>query len=96
MRWEYHVAAVGGEASDVAVDLVDVLNALGAQGWELATALPLRDADTPLLFVRREIGDQAPRLGVTDRRSAAMVLGGGARPGWWACPGSKAGYVPAE
>ena len=37
MRWEYHVAAVGGEASDVAVDLVDVLNALGAQGWELAT-----------------------------------------------------------
>jgi hypothetical protein len=43
MRWEYHVAAVGGEASDVAVDLVDVLNTLGAQGWELAAALPPRE-----------------------------------------------------
>src|SRR5438034_1063134 len=32
MRWECHVAAVGGEGADVAVDLVDVLNALGAQG----------------------------------------------------------------
>ena len=34
MRWEYHVAAVGGESDDVAVDLVDVLNALGAHGDE--------------------------------------------------------------
>jgi hypothetical protein len=57
MRWEYHVAAVGGEASDVAVDLVDVLNTLGAQGWELATALPLRESDTLLLIVRRPIAE---------------------------------------
>ena len=57
MRWEYHVAAVGGEASDVAVDLVDVLNALGAQGWELVTALPLRDSDTLLLIVRRPVAE---------------------------------------
>jgi hypothetical protein len=49
MRWEYHVAAVGGEASDVAVDLVDVLSALGPQGWGLATALPLPYTDTLLL-----------------------------------------------
>jgi hypothetical protein len=57
MRWEYHVAAVGGEASDVAVDLVDVLNTLGAQGWELATALPLRESDTLLLIVRRMVAE---------------------------------------
>ncbi|HYX83518.1 MAG TPA: hypothetical protein VE777_00985 [Gaiellales bacterium] len=57
MRWEYHVAAVGGEASDVAVDLVDVLNTLGAQGWELATAIPLNHSDTLLLIVRRPVAE---------------------------------------
>ena len=58
MRWEYHVAAVGGEAADVAVvDLVDVLNALGAQGWELGTALPLSGTDTLLLIVRRAVAE---------------------------------------
>jgi hypothetical protein len=57
MRWEYQVAAVGGEASDVAVDLVDVLNALGAQGWELGTALPLSGTDTLLLIVRRAVAE---------------------------------------
>jgi hypothetical protein len=53
MRWEYHVAAVGGEEADVRVDLVDVLNALGAQGWELASALPLTGTDTLRLIMRR-------------------------------------------
>ena len=57
MRWEYHVAAVGGEAADVAVDLVDVLNTLGAQGWELATAIPLNHSDTLLLIVRRPVAE---------------------------------------
>ena len=49
MRWEYHVAAVGGNDEDGSIDLVDVLNTLGAQGWELATALPLPYTETLLL-----------------------------------------------
>ncbi len=50
-------SASGGERSDVTVDLVDVVNALGAQGWELTTALPLRDTDTLLLIVRRAVAE---------------------------------------
>jgi hypothetical protein len=57
MRWEYHVAAVGGEDDDVRVDLVDVLNTLGAQGWDLATAIPLNHSDALLLIVRRPVGE---------------------------------------
>ena len=44
----------------MSVDLVEV-NTLGGQGWELATALPLRESDALLLIVRREITEQAPR-----------------------------------
>jgi hypothetical protein len=55
MPREYHVAAVGGSDEDaVSVDLGDVLNALGAQDWELATAVPLKDSDTLLLILSRE------------------------------------------
>jgi hypothetical protein len=52
---EYHVAAVGGsDDRAVSVDLGDVLNVLGAQGWELSTAMPLKDSDTLLLILSRE------------------------------------------
>ena len=35
MAREYHSAAVGGTNDDeVSVDLADVLNALGSQGWD--------------------------------------------------------------
>jgi hypothetical protein len=55
MAREYHVAAVGGSNDDaVSVDLGDVLNALGAQDWELTTAVPLKDSDTLLLILSRE------------------------------------------
>ena len=55
MGREYHIAAVGGsEDNEVSVDLADVLNALGAQDWELTTAVPLKDSDTLLLILRRE------------------------------------------
>lgn len=55
MQREYHVAAVGGsDDSEVSVDLADVLNALGAQDWELTTAVPLKDSDTLLLILSRE------------------------------------------
>jgi hypothetical protein len=55
-RWgAYHIAAVGGSNDDeVSVDLADVLNALGAQDWELTTAVPLKDSDTLLLILSRE------------------------------------------
>jgi hypothetical protein len=53
---EYHVAAVGGsDDRAVSVDLGDVLNVLGAQGWELSTAMPLKDSDTLLLILSREM-----------------------------------------
>lgn len=52
---EYHTAAVGGSNDDeVSVDLADVLNALGAQDWELVSAVPLKDSDTLLLILTRE------------------------------------------
>jgi hypothetical protein len=55
MRREYHIAAVGGSNDDeVSVDLADVLNALGAQDWELVSAVPLKDSDTLLLILSRE------------------------------------------
>ncbi len=55
MPLEYHVAAVGGsDNNEVSVDLADVLNALGAQDWELTTAVPLKDSDTLLLILSRE------------------------------------------
>ena len=55
MAREYHVAAVGGSDDDaVSVDLGDVLNALGAQDWELTTAVPLKDSDTLLLILSRD------------------------------------------
>ena len=56
MAREYHIAAVGGSDDDeVSVDLADVLNALGAQDWELTTAVPLKDSDTLLLILSREL-----------------------------------------
>lgn len=52
---EYHIAAVGGSNEDeVSVDLADVLNALGAQDWDLKVAMPLKDSDTLLLIFSRE------------------------------------------
>ena len=55
MAREYHIAAVGGSNDhEVSVDLGDVLNALGAQDWELTTAVPLKDSDTLLLILSRE------------------------------------------
>jgi hypothetical protein len=55
MAREYHIAAVGGSDDDqVSVHLGDVLNALGAQDWELTTAVPLKDSDTLLLILSRE------------------------------------------
>jgi hypothetical protein len=53
MGREYHIAAVGG-SDEVSVDLADVLNALGAQDWELTTAVPLKDSDTLLLILSRD------------------------------------------
>jgi len=38
---------------------VDVLNALGAQDWELAMAVPLQDSDTLLLILSRDKTDGA-------------------------------------
>jgi hypothetical protein len=56
MAREYHIAAVGGTNDDeVSVDLADVLNALGAQDWELKSAVPLKDSDTLLLIMSREL-----------------------------------------
>jgi hypothetical protein len=58
---EYHIAAVGGSNDDeVSVDLADVLNALGAQGWELTTAVPLKASDTLLLILSREKQFETP------------------------------------
>jgi len=55
MAREYHVAAVGGSNDDeVSVDRADVLNALGAQDWELNAAVPLKDSDTLLLILSRD------------------------------------------
>lgn len=55
MAREYHIAAVGGGNDDeVSVNLADVLNTLGAQGWELTSAIPLKDSDTLLLIVSRD------------------------------------------
>jgi hypothetical protein len=67
MPREYHIAAVGGSKDDeVSVDLGDVLNALGAQDWELATAVPLKDSDTLLLILSRgEDGRRCVRASTT-------------------------------
>jgi hypothetical protein len=55
MPREYHVAAVGGSnENEVSVHLGDILNALGAQDWELTTAMGLKDSDTLLLILTRE------------------------------------------
>jgi hypothetical protein len=55
MALEYHIAAVGGSKDDeVSVDLADVLNVLGAQDWELKSAVPLKDSDTLLVILSRE------------------------------------------
>jgi hypothetical protein len=62
MAREYHIAAVGGSNDDeVSVDLADVLNALGAQDWELKAAIPLKDSDTLLLILSRD----APSIATT-------------------------------
>jgi hypothetical protein len=55
-RWRANPTspAVGGSDDDVSVDLVDVLNTLGAQDWELTSAVLLKDSDTLLLILSRE------------------------------------------
>jgi hypothetical protein len=61
MAREYHIAAVGGSNDDeVSVDLSDVLNALGAQNWDLRSAVPLKDSDTLLLILSRETSEATP------------------------------------
>ena len=56
MAVEYHIAAVGGSnENEVSVDLADILNTLGAQNWRLNVAMPLKDSDTLLLILSREI-----------------------------------------
>ena len=40
--------------NEVSFDLADVLNALGAQDWELTSAVPLKDSDPLLLILSRE------------------------------------------
>jgi hypothetical protein len=37
-----------------------VLNALGAQNWELRSAVPLKDSDTLLLILSRETAEATP------------------------------------
>jgi hypothetical protein len=54
MACEYHIAAVGGSDDDeVSVDLVDILNTLGAQDWVLKAAIALQESDTLLLILSR-------------------------------------------
>jgi len=62
---EYHIAAIGGSNDDeVSVDLADVLNTLGAQDWELKAAIPLKDSDTLLVILSREMASVATTGGV--------------------------------
>jgi hypothetical protein len=69
MACEYHVAAVGGSKDDeVSVDLADVLNTLGAQDWELTTAVPLKDSDTLLLILRRETAESVATVAAASGR----------------------------
>jgi len=56
MAVEYHIAAVGGSnENEVSLDLADILNTLGVQDWRLNAAMPLKDSDTLLLILSREI-----------------------------------------
>jgi hypothetical protein len=56
MAVEYHIAAVGGSnENEVSVDLADILDTHGAQNWRLNAAMPLKDSDTLLLILSREI-----------------------------------------
>jgi hypothetical protein len=60
MAVEYHIAAVGGSnENEVSVDVADILNTLGAQNWRLNVAMPLKDSDTLLLILSREIPSTA-------------------------------------
>ena len=60
MAVEYHIAAVGGSnENEVSVHLADILNTLGAQNWRLNVAMPLKDSDTLLLILSREIPSTA-------------------------------------
>jgi len=60
MAVEYHIAAVGGSnENEVSVALADILNTLGAQNWRLNVAMPLKDSDTLLLILSREIPSTA-------------------------------------
>ena len=60
MAVEYHIAAVGGSnENEVSVDLADILDTLGAQNWRLNVAMPLKDSDTLLLILSREIPSTA-------------------------------------
>jgi hypothetical protein len=90
MAREYHLAAVGGSNDDeVSVDLADVLNALGAQNWELKAAVPLKDSDT--LQLAAQIGHTpTPNLAQKAGRSGSLrthqriVRRPNAKPPMWA------------
>ena len=67
MRWEYHAVALWprlGEGADAINDTGDVtglLNALGAEGWELVAVEWLDDANAPngrvlTAFMKRSVG----------------------------------------
>ena len=67
MRWEYRAVALwprlgdGADAMNDAGDVTDLLNALGAAGWELAAVEWLDDAGvaegrTLVAFMKRPVG----------------------------------------
>jgi hypothetical protein len=63
-----------------------MLNTLGAQGWELATAVPLKDSDILLLILSR--GKQletSPR----EARVGQALVGAGTPSGWQLALGSR-------
>jgi hypothetical protein len=53
MRWDYRVAAVGCEASDVAVDLVDVRHEAAAILRRVVAAVDRDELHAPAWFVER-------------------------------------------
>ena len=67
MRWEYRAVALwprlgdGADAMNDTGDVTGLLNALGAEGWELAAVEWLEDANAPegrtlTAFMKRPMG----------------------------------------
>ncbi|MDQ3539520.1 MAG: DUF4177 domain-containing protein [Chloroflexota bacterium] len=62
-RWTYHVLRPKGSLD------TDQLDALGADGWELVSAVPDRDTGTPSLVFKRPAPDFRARI-TLDQRAA--------------------------